>query len=202
MSPLRDIKTGFRGSGNVGVGSPVFKAHCVTEGPFANLEIPYLEDIYEPLCLLRGFEENHEELRQELKPERLMELLLSPDYSSINLCLKHEPHVAIPRSINGDLSLHTAPFGKQSSDSRQMRYGLISFPDLVFFLHHTRLDRMWWRWQLIDLAKRAKKSIGQAATDSSDKAFLEDKIPMRVLASDIKVLELTSTESDLLCYRY
>jgi len=202
MSPLWDIKTGFGGSGNVGVGSPVFEAHCVTEGPFANLEIPYLEDIYEPLCLLRGFEETHEELRQELKPERLMKLLLPPDYRSINLGLEHGPHVAIPKSINGDFSLHTAPFGKQNSDSRQMRYGLISFTDQVFFLHHTQLDRMWWRWQQIDLAKRATEYIGKAVTDSSDKASLEDSMPMGGLASDIKLLEIMSTESDLLCYRY
>jgi len=143
MSPLWDIKTGFGGSGNAGVGSPVFKAHCVTEGPFANLEIPHLEDIYKPLCLLRGFKKTHEELRQELKPERLMKLLLSPDYRSINLGLEHGPHVTIPKSINWGLSLQTAPFSKQSSDSRQMRNGLISFTDPVFFFHHTQLDPMW-----------------------------------------------------------
>ena len=114
MSPVWDIETGFGGSGNVGVGSPVFKAHCVTEGPFANLEVPYFEDVYEPHCLLRGFDENLEESRQQLNPETLMKLLLSPDYRSINLGLEHGPHVAIPKSINGDFSLHTAPFGKQS----------------------------------------------------------------------------------------
>lgn len=112
MSPIWDVETGFGGSGNVEVGSPVFKAHCVTEGPFANLEVPYFEDIYQPHCLLRGFDENLEDFRLELKPESLMNLLLSPDYRSINLGLEHGPHVAIPKSINGDFSLHTAPFGR------------------------------------------------------------------------------------------
>jgi len=202
MSPVWDIKTGFGGNGNVGVGSPVFKAHCVTEGPFANLEVPYYEDIYEPHCLLRGFDENLEDFRLELHPETLMKLLLSPDYRSINLGLEHGPHVAIPKSINGDFSIHTAPFGKRRRCSTQMRYGLISSTDPVFFLHHTQLDRMWWQWQQIDLAKRATEYMGKAATDSNDKASLEDSMPMGGLASDIKVLEIMSTESDLLCYRY
>lgn len=115
MSPVWDIKTGFGGNGNVAVGAPVFKAHCVTEGPFANLEVPYLDKVYRPHCLLRGFDEDHEELRRELHPGRLMELLLSPDYSGINLGLEHGPHNAIPRSINGDFSVFTAPYGKHRS---------------------------------------------------------------------------------------
>jgi len=61
---------------------------------------------------------------------------------------------------------------------------------------------MWWRWQQFDLAKRTTEYIGKAATDSRDKASLEDSMPMGGLAADIKVLEVMSTESDLLCYRY
>jgi tyrosinase len=61
---------------------------------------------------------------------------------------------------------------------------------------------MWWRWQQFDLAKRGTEYIGKAATDSSEKASLEDSMPMGGLAADIKVLEVMSTESDLLCYRY
>ena len=112
MSPIWDVETGFGGNGNAEVGTAFLKAHCVTEGPFANFEVPYIDDKYQPHCLLRGFDEHLENFRQDLKPDSLMKLLLSPDFQSINLGLEHGPHAAIPKSINGDFSLHTAPFGE------------------------------------------------------------------------------------------
>ena len=93
------------------MGPPVFDAYCVTEGPFARLEIPYFEDIYKPHCLLRGFDENITEYRKDLHPEVLEKLLLSGNYETLNLGLENGPHIAIPKTINGDFSLHTAPSG-------------------------------------------------------------------------------------------
>lgn len=116
MSPVWDESVGFGGNGNRSLGDPVFKAHCVDQGPFAKLEVPYFEDIYKPHCLLRGFEsgESLAELGAEFKPEALDRLLLTNDYNAFNLGLENGPHIAIPKSINGDFSLHTAPFGKLS----------------------------------------------------------------------------------------
>ena len=110
-SPVWDVQTGFGGSGNTSAGPPVFKAYCMTEGPFAHLEVPYFEHIYQPHCLLRGFDDHLEDYRVELQPKALMRLLLSPNYTALNLGLEHGPHISIPKSVNGDFSLHTAPYG-------------------------------------------------------------------------------------------
>ncbi|KAL9005489.1 MAG: hypothetical protein Q9188_001726 [Gyalolechia gomerana] len=120
LSPVWDESVGFGGNGNRSLGDPVFKAHCVDQGPFAKLEVPYFEDIYKPHCLLRGFEsgESLAELGAEFKPEALDRLLLTNDYNAFNLGLENGPHIAIPKSINGDFSLHTAPFGKLSKKLR------------------------------------------------------------------------------------
>ena len=119
-SPVWDTTTGFGGNGNTSVGHPIFDAYCVTEGPFGRLEVPYFEHIYQPHCLLRGFDEHLTDFRTELKPEALEKLLLSEDYDTINLGLEHGPHIAIPKSINGDFSLHTAPSGKGPLQSDNM----------------------------------------------------------------------------------
>lgn len=57
---------------------------------------------------------------------------------------------------------------------------------------------MWWRWQQTNLAQRATKYIGKAVTHASNEASPEESMPTGGLASDIKVLEIRSTESELL----
>lgn len=101
----------FEGNGNTSMSSSIFDAYCVTYEPFARLEVPYFETIYKSHCLLRGFDKNLTGFRDQLKPEAVRKLLLSDDYNSFNLGLENGPHVAIPKSINGDFSLHTAPSG-------------------------------------------------------------------------------------------
>lgn len=114
IAPVWDTDTGFGGNGDSSSGESAFKGYCVTDGPFARLEVPYFEHIYRPHCLLRGFDVHLSEYRSELKPEALERLLRSPDYDTLNLGLENGPHIAIPKSINGDFSLHTAPSGRTS----------------------------------------------------------------------------------------
>ena len=112
IAPIWDPESGFGGNGNSSIGKAVFKGYCVTDGPFAGLQIPYFEHIYQPHCLLRGFDEHLSKYRSDLSPEALDSLLLAPDYETLNLGLENGPHIAIPRSVNGDFSLHTAPSGE------------------------------------------------------------------------------------------
>ena len=77
-----------------------------------------------------------------------------------------------------------------------------SFPDPVFFLHHTQLDQLWWIWQHSDIKNRLRQYTGKAAYESSEEASLTDVIPMGGLLPNIQVAYIMSTETDLLCYRY
>ena len=195
-----DNELGFGGNGNTSVGDPVFDAHCVTDGPFARLEVLYFEHIYQPHCLLRGFDKRLADFGQALRPEALQKLLSSPDYDSLNLGLEDGPHVAIPKSINGDFSLHSAPFGTMSLAPQVVSSKVTLDP--VFFLHHTQLDRMWWRWQQMDITKRSQEYNGLSEKDSSQQASLGDKLWMGGLAADIKVIDIMDTRCDKLCYTY
>lgn len=185
-SPIWDDTYGFGGNGNLDVGEVIVGGHCVTNGPFANSTIPYLDDEYHPHCLSRGFESGPE-LRGNgswFSPSALERLLHMEDYESFNLGLEHGPHIAIPRSVRGDFSLLTAP------------------SDPVFFLHHTQLDRIWWKWQQMDSSRHFQQYTGKAKHNSTESASLDDILPLDGLARAAKVSEIISTESGLLCYRY
>ena len=113
-APVWSSDLGFGGDGNRQHEQNLLNAHCVTDGPFANLNIPYIEDIYYPHCLSRGFETKYNlSIQGEfLRPEYIEKLLANDDYEEFNLGMEHGPHIAIPKSVNGDFSVHTAPFGE------------------------------------------------------------------------------------------
>lgn len=60
--------------------------------------------------------------RESLTPESMEELLAIKNYDSFNLGLEKGPHVAIPKGVNGNFSLHTAPFGLYPSSSGYKQY--------------------------------------------------------------------------------
>jgi tyrosinase len=84
------------------------------DGPFANTTVPFLDDENRPHCLSRGFETGDGLLDHGrwFNPLALEKLLLHSDYEAFNLGLENGPHNAIPRSIQGDFLLLTAPFGE------------------------------------------------------------------------------------------
>jgi tyrosinase len=97
--------------------------------------------------------------------------------------LEHGPHLAIPQGVGGDFFFTVAPY------------------DPVFFLHHTQLDRIWWRWQQAH-PEHSNAYSGPSSHDSNDAASMDDLLPYGELAKSLPVRDVMSTESDLLCYRY
>ncbi|KAJ4366488.1 hypothetical protein N0V83_008124 [Neocucurbitaria cava] len=114
-APIWDGEHGF---GSTGVpdksARAILSGYCVTDGPFKDIMIPYLDEKHYPHCLSRGFLQGEELKNQSMmiSPDALESLLSLDDYESFNLGLEHGPHLAIPRSIRGDFSLLTAPSGK------------------------------------------------------------------------------------------
>ena len=113
-APVWDDMSGFGSNGNTSNIESTMKGYCVDSGPFANLQVLYLDSRLSQHCLSRGFEsgETLTALGQHLRPEALEDLMEIPDYNTFNLMLEDGPHDAVPRSIRGDFSLFTAPYGK------------------------------------------------------------------------------------------
>ncbi|KAL2217410.1 hypothetical protein M432DRAFT_516476, partial [Thermoascus aurantiacus ATCC 26904] len=185
-APIWDPVIGFGGNGNESDAESIH-GHCVTDGPFARLEVLYVEQIPYPHCLSRDFARGDNLTRFSLvvMPAALEELLNIPDYATFNLAVENVPHLSIPRGVHGDFATVTAP------------------GDPVFFLHHTQLDRLWWKWQQIEPQEQLTEYSGEAAyVDDSKDATLDDLIPLGGLAPDVRVRDIIDTESGLLCYRY
>ena len=70
-------------------------------------------------------------------------------------------------------------------------------------MHHAQIDRLWWHWQQIQPAERLTDYSGPTnSSGTASQAALEDILQTLGLAEDITVLDIMTTESDLLCYKY
>ncbi|KAI9703544.1 MAG: hypothetical protein M1820_005848 [Bogoriella megaspora] len=187
-SPIWSSTTGFGGDGNISAtdDEPIQRGHCVSDGPFADLQVPWYGPLYQPHCLSRGFTHGRRLQKNGLfvRPEAIESLMRISKYEQFFLDLEEGAHLAIPKTIQGDFALFTAPY------------------DPVFMLHHGQLDRLWWLWQNRDWANRAHQYEGPAATNSSSRASITDMLPFGDLTLDVKVSDIIETEGQVLCYRY
>jgi tyrosinase len=201
-APVWDTTLGFGGNGHTGLGEPVLDGYCVDSGLFANTSVPFLNFENTPHCLARGFVNGSEleDLSKEISPAALKTLFQIPDYNSFNLALENGPHNVIPHIIRGDFSVFTAPSGMYPA----LRLGTAAklYPDPLFFLHHTQLDRLWWKWQTMDLPNRLNMYEGLAAHKTARNASIEDVIPMGGLAPDARVKDIMDVQAGILCYCY
>jgi tyrosinase len=202
-APIWDSESGFGSDGESSMSQgAILNGYCVNDGPFQNLEIPYLDEKYYPHCLSRGFLSGDDLLEQSenLSTHKIEEVLSLNDYNEFNLGLENGPHLAIPRSIRGDFSLLTAPSGKRLGKVIRDTT-LINCVDPVFFLHHTQLDRIWWRWQASRPARKFEYA-GAASHGSEKPATTSDELDMGGLARMIPVSAVLDAANGMLCYTY
>ncbi len=112
LAPVWDSEFGFGGNGNTS-DNLGFRGFCVTDGPFARLELLFIGPMDLPHCLSRGFLDgaNLTRYAQRIRPEALEELLRVPSYEEFSQALESGPHLSLPFSIHGDFSVPTAPQG-------------------------------------------------------------------------------------------
>ncbi|KAE9573107.1 hypothetical protein CGMCC3_g10851 [Colletotrichum fructicola] len=177
-SPIFSATIGFGGNGNESAPSSVGEGHCVTEGPFADLQPLFYGPHVRPHCLSRGFTDFP---GRNASPAVVQTILEEKDYESFFLGVENGPHNVAPNGIRGDFYSFTAPY------------------DPIFYLHHAQLDRLWFIWQQKDQKRMAEYS-GRA--DSDEDASLNDLLSMGGLEHDVRVSQVMDTQSGGLCYRY
>jgi tyrosinase len=71
--------------------------------------------------------------------------------------------------------------------------------ELMFFLHHAQIDRLWWQWQQRDLADGLSLYGGSFKSKSERRAGLDDVILGGDLAPSVKVRDVMNIQSDFFC---
>lgn len=110
-SPIFSATIGFGGNGNESAPSSVGEGHCVTEGPFADLQPLFYGPHVRPHCLSRGFTDFP---GRNASPAVVQTILEEKDYESFFLGVENGPHNVAPNGIRGDFYSFTAPYGKHS----------------------------------------------------------------------------------------
>lgn len=164
---------------------------CVEDGPFAGLNVSYYRTEYQPHCLSRNFNNGIEfpgdMLSFAYTPAVLAKIHAIPGYDSFRQNLEGNPHGAVHSSTGGDMSPTSSP------------------NDPVFMMHHAQIDRLWSQWQQADGAVRENEYRGrrtQAVVENTDEVALEDFMPFLGFAEDLRVADVMSHKTALLCYEY
>ncbi|KAL9610184.1 MAG: hypothetical protein Q9167_005088 [Letrouitia subvulpina] len=112
-APIWDpiIGIGGNGEGSESVG----EGRCVTNGPFADIEVMFYDSGVQPHCLSRGFPKNREleELGKLVRPENINELMKRSDYGIFARELEERAHKFLTHTVRGDLSRFTGPNDSQ-----------------------------------------------------------------------------------------
>ncbi|KAH7309833.1 monooxygenase [Stachybotrys elegans] len=178
-----DPDTGFGGDGVSPDGSPF--TWCVQDGPFAGLQLAYWNGDFHPHCLQRSFQPAHPEAGlQEMigyayDEEIIAGVFTHTEYVEFRPRLEGTPHGAVHAGIAGGLG----DMGPLTSPN-----------DPIFFLHHTMVDQLWWKWQQED-PSRVFDYEGAGAT-------LDDTMRLLGLGEDRTVRDFMDAGNDELCYTY
>lgn len=195
---------GFGGNGNAS-DKFGFRGFCVTDGPFAYLNVSFIGVMEKPHCLSRGFLAGDAlaSWSQRIRPTAIATLFESQDYVNFSLAIERGPHPTIPHVVHGDFSVPTALQGRVAQTLQlKMDTNCDAVTDPVWYLVHGEYDKLWWEWQEVN-RKRLEDYGGRFMDGAVEKtASLDDQLQFGGLSPDVKVLKVINTTAWPLCYKY
>ncbi|KDN40577.1 hypothetical protein RSAG8_08049, partial [Rhizoctonia solani AG-8 WAC10335] len=204
-SPIFDPVTGFGGTGiNITTRSPI------ATGPFVNFTVRAYADYFgggkyydRPHYLERNFismptrnntvivvpASEDGGMLSERYTETMMNNIMNngKDFESFRSPFEGIPHAAIHDAIGGDMGPSSSP------------------NEPLFWLHHTNVDRWWWKWQHLNNSVNALQYTGNKVQESSElNATAQDLMPFLGLmgVGDLPVSDVLLTNTSKLCYGY
>ncbi|KAF2840994.1 Di-copper centre-containing protein [Patellaria atrata CBS 101060] len=128
------------------------------------------------------------------------------DIDAVNLILQNPDIAAFQSRMQGDFpagfaGVHTGGHFTIGGDPGG---DLFASPgDPAFYLHHANIDRTWWTWQNMDIAKRTLALAGNTTLGGDRPTRLEDNMDIGVNAGEIKIKDAMNTIGGApFCYIY
>jgi len=182
QSPVFNSKTGFGGDGVNG-------SRCVTDGPFASYNISLGPGrALNNTCLTRTF---NERLVVYITSKQVANATIQPAFERFWMELEGErvetkPHSAGHRSIGGVMGdVYSSP------------------GDPLFYLHHANVDRIWWKWQMMDPHTRLHEISGRSTEKPPyTNVTLDFKLNGGTLAPMVPIRDVMNIMGPRLCYDY
>ncbi|KAL0580214.1 hypothetical protein V5O48_001807 [Marasmius crinis-equi] len=200
-SPIWDPIVGFGGNGVPTGNSTAGFQRCVVDGPYANTTLRIGSPlgasaaVDEPHCLTREWNNGE----KDSDGDWIIGNMSSPLYNSEAIArisalanydafqaLQSGPHQDVHNVVRGDMLYFYSP------------------SDVLFFLHHANVDRIWAEWQGNN-ATRLNDYTGFNDVRKSEKASLNDTLPTLKLLPDgdpYAVKDFMNIKAGKLCYEY
>ncbi|KAH8817799.1 monooxygenase [Flagelloscypha sp. PMI_526] len=167
-------------------GNGASDTHCVTDGPFASLEVRNPD----PHCLQRNFGVPTVTPNNATVTATFSDL--AAPFSKFTFDLENGAHASVHLSVGGDMVPEWSP------------------NDPVFFLHHGNIDRIWWMFQQSSPSRATEFNGSRKPYNPfdpvGDPASIDDLLPMYAgFASEVAISEVMQTQGGLdgeLCYTY
>jgi len=163
-STIFDPKTGFGGDGK-----GIYR--CINDGPFANLTLRFAGDLTTNInyCIIRTMNNCFFAGASKASTDAC---IAKQSFEEAWHCLEGSPHGAGHGGVGGIVSLRRPPgpglclqqsVSQPNADAAspiQMVNVQLSPGDPLFWLHHTWLDSLWWKWQSQNVQSRIKDMTG------------------------------------------
>ncbi|KAI8865378.1 Di-copper centre-containing protein, partial [Ramicandelaber brevisporus] len=149
---------------------------CVRDGVMGSVGMYHYPTNH---CLQRRFNGQNGTITPWWNEAQLLSILTrSTDYQTLRSNIENGPHPFVHGNIGGDLAV------------------MISPNDIIFFLHHGMVDRLYYMWQLQSWTTRRSQYNGQTAQNQTVQAT--DVMP----GLNSTAAEYFDPSSDSLCYTY
>lgn len=186
---------------------------CVEEGPFTlpNFHVNIGEKNGSS-CLRRDF--LPAVLHVDADPKEVQEVLDQPNFAAFDRQMEGEPafdppaihaggHFGIGGLMGQAGDAANSPGGKYYS-SQRFWSTLLTATDLLFYMHHTMIDYVYWKWQQKDLEIR-NNQVGGPVTPydyTGTNVTMDFEIDLGDIAPSVPLRDTLDTQGKLFCYTY
>jgi len=154
-------------------------------------------------------------LHSDADPKEVQKVLDQPDFASFDRQMEGEPaffppaihaggHFGIGGLLGQAGDAANSPGGESNLLFQSVPEYLLTIPEPLFYMHHTMIDYVYWKWQQIDPEVRLHQTGGPVVPYdyTGTNVTLDFEINLGAIAPSIPLRDTLDTQGGLFCYTY